>query len=277
MSGAVFSFTAMAIAGRFVRTTLDTFELMMYRSFIGVIIVLVVAGFCGTLWQIRLRNLRQHVIRNLAHFAGQNLWFYALPLIPLAQLFALEFTTPLWVILFAPLFVGEKITRSSLLCAAVGFAGVLLVARPGASGLSPGLITAALAAIGFAVSTLLTKRLTRIDSITCIMFFLTATQAVFGIITAGYDGQITLPDGDTSLWLIVIGFAGLTAHFCITQALRIAPATVVVPFDFARLPVIAVVGTLLYHEPIHPLTILGAVVIFVANYLNILSNTQKKP
>ena len=76
-------------------------------------------------------------------------------------------------------------------------------------------------------------------------------------------------------WLIVIGLGGLLAHFCLTTALSIAPATVVIPVDFARLPVIAVVGMLVYNEPIDLFVILGAAIIFGANYLNIWSETRK--
>ncbi len=259
MSGAVVSFTSMAIAGRAVSSELDTFELMMYRSFVGVIIVLVVARCAGTLHQVNLRHVRQHAIRNLAHFTGQNLWFHALPLIPLAQVFALEFTTPLWVILLAPAMLGERLTRTRILAAIIGFSGVLMVAGPDVAGLSPGVVSAALAAIGFAMTTVLTKHLTRRESTTTILFFLTTMQAAFGIITAGHDGDIALPDSTTAPWLLVIGCAGLMAHFCITRALGIAPASVVSPFDFARLPVIVVVGALLYDEPVHMLTLLGAV------------------
>jgi drug/metabolite transporter (DMT)-like permease len=82
--------------------------------------------------------------RNVIHFAGQNLWFYALTVLPLAQVFALEFTSPLWVILLAPLFLGERLTARALLAGLIGFAGVLVVARPDFGNLHPGLIAAAL-------------------------------------------------------------------------------------------------------------------------------------
>jgi len=101
-------------------------------------------------------------------------------------------------------------------------------------------------------------------------------QLVFGVIMAGYDGDITLPDAQTAPWLLLIAIAGLTAHYCYTNALAIAPATVVVPIDFARLPAIAIVGMLLYHEALDVWVLVGAAVIFAGNYLNILSETRKK-
>lgn len=275
MSGSIISFTLMAIAGRELASDLDTFELMLWRSVIGVIIVLSVGSYADTLNQVNTRHFSRHVFRNLAHFTGQNLWFFALPLIPLAQVFALEFTVPVWVMIFAALFLGERMTPIRLFSVLLGFTGILLVARPDNASISPGFIAAALAAIGFAVTTILTKQMTRHDSITKIMFWLVITQTVFGLITAGYDGEITLPASHTAPWLILVGICGLLAHFCIARALTIAPAMIVSPIDFARLPIIVVVGIVLYSEPLEWTAIIGAFIIFGANYLNILTESRK--
>lgn len=274
MTGAIVSFSAMAVAGRAVSFELDTFEIMMYRSFIGVALVIAIGGALGRLSEIRTRDLHIHGIRNLCHFTGQNLWFYAVTAIPLAQVFALEFTSPLWVTLLAPLILGERLTRTRAIAALMGFAGILIVARPGAAELSPGLIAAAASAVAFAGSILFTKMLTRTETITCILFWLTVMQAVFGIIAAGYDGDVALPSATTAPWLVLIGCAGLVAHLCLTNALAVAPATVVVPLDFVRLPVIALVGMALYGEALDVYVVLGAAIIFIANYLNILTESR---
>lgn len=275
MTGAIVSFTLMAIAGRAVSLDLDTFEIMLYRSLIGIVVVVAVASATGQLHGIRARKMGWHAARNLSHFAGQNLWFYAITVIPLAQVFAMEFTSPLWVLLFSPLVLGERLTKTRILAALAGFIGILLVARPGFAEIHPGLILAGLAAIGFAGSAVFTRRLTRTEGITSIMFWLTAMQAVFGVICAGADGDIALPSGDNLPWVILIALAGLVAHFCITSALALAPATVVMPIDFTRLPVIALVGVLLYAEPLDPFVLLGAAIIFGANYANILAETRR--
>ncbi|MEL7177980.1 MAG: DMT family transporter [Pseudomonadota bacterium] len=269
MTGAIGSFTAMAIAGRAVSFELDTFEIMMFRSFVGIVLVLVIAGAAGTLEQITRRNLGLHAIRNLCHFTGQNLWFFALTMIPLAQLFALEFTSPLWVLLLSPLFLGERLTRPKVLAALVGFTGVLIVVRPDFNALNIGVICAAASAIFFAGTAIATRKLTRSETITCILFYLTVMQAGFGIIAAGYDGDIALPSAASVPWLVLIGCAGLLAHFCLTTALSLAPASVVMPIDFVRLPVIAVIGALFYNEAIDLWVFVGAVLIFGANYANI--------
>ena len=269
MVGAIIAFTSMAIAGRAASLDLDTFEIMLYRSCVGFTTVLVVGKIFGTLGQVRLAHMGLHTARNLAHFSGQNLWFFAITVIPLAQVFALEFTTPIWVIMLSPLILRERITPIGTISAAIGFVGILIVARPGAATISPGIISATLCAIAFAFTATFTRKLTRTETITCILFFLTGMQAIFGLIAAGYDGDIALPSLATLPWVIGIGFAGLIAHFCLTTALSIAPATVVMPMDFARLPIIAVVGIILYAEPIDALVILGGVLIFGANYVNI--------
>ena len=276
MTGAIASFSAMAIAGREVSFELDTFEIMMYRSFIGIAIVLILGSYFGALGQITRRHLGTHLTRNIAHFTGQNLWFYAVTLIPLTQLFALEFTSPLWVLLLSPMVLGERLTRMRVLAAIMGFVGILVITRPWEFGISFGVTTAALSAVAFAWTTLMTKKLTRSETVTCVLFYLTVTQAVFGIICAGYDGDIAVPSMVALPYVVIIALCGLLAHFCITSALSVAPATVVIPVDFARLPVIAVIGMLAYGEALDILVVAGAILIFVGNYSNILHETRER-
>ena len=276
MIGAIASFSSMAVAGREVAIELDTFEIMMFRSLLGVVVVVLVAGMTGTWRQINTQNMGLHAARNLAHFTGQNLWFFAVTVIPLAQVFALEFTSPLWVIVLSPLVLGEKLTPMRALAAIMGFIGILIIARPGVTAVDMGVITAAACAIFFALSIMFTKRLTRTQSITCILFYLTTMQLVFGLIAAGYDGDIKIPTSATVPFVLVIGIAGLLGHFCITKALALAPATVVMPIDFIRLPAIAVIGMLLYNEPLDLWVGVGAAIIFIGNYLNIWSETRRK-
>lgn len=274
MIGAIVSFTSMAIAGRAVSFELDTFEIMMYRSLLGVVVVVSMAGVAGTLREVRLNRWSLHLVRNMAHFFGQNCWFYAITVIPLAQVFALEFTAPLWVLLMAPLFLGERLGWQKLMFAAIGFVGILVVARPDFNNPEPGILFAAAAAIGFAGTAIATKLLTRTETITCILFFLTTMQAVFGVVFAGFDGDIALPSPASVPWLVVIGVAGLVAHFCMTKALSLAPASTIMPVDFVRLPVIALIGMAFYNEPLDLWVLIGALMIFGSNYANILREAR---
>ncbi|MCZ4266556.1 DMT family transporter [Rhodobacteraceae bacterium G21628-S1] len=275
MIGAILSFSAMAIAGREASLSLDTFEIMMYRSFVGVVVVAVAITVLRRWHMVSTKRLAQHGLRNMAHFTGQNLWFYAVSVIPLAQVFALEFTSPIWVILLAPLLLGEKLTRMRGIAVTLGFIGILIVARPSPSTFNIGLACAAGSAIFFALTNIATKRLTRNESIWSIMFWLTTMQLIMGIIFAGWDFDITLPDAQSLPFILIIGCAGLSAHFCITNALSLAPAALVVPIDFARLPFIALLGWLIYGESVEIWLFVGAALILAGNFINIVSSRQQ--
>jgi len=277
MTGAIASFTAMAVAGRAVSFELDTFEIMLYRSLVGMVIVIAIGAALGRLGEARTRRIRLHAFRNLAHFTGQNLWFFAITVIPLAQVFALEFTTPIWAIFLSALFLGERITRYGMIAAGLGFLGILLVARPEAGGASAGILAAAMAAVAFATTAVCTRSLTKTETIFAIMFWLTVIQAIFGLVCAGIDGDIAAPSAATAPWLLLIACAGLLAHFCLTNALSIAPASIVMPLDFARLPVVAIVGMLLYDEPLELVIFGGAALIFLGNYINITRGQAPAP
>ena len=276
MTGAIASFSAMAVAGRQISFALDTFEIMLYRSLIGIVIVCTAATLTRSWGQVGTRDLPLHLVRNLAHFTGQNLWFFAVASIPLAQVFSLEFTSPIWVLLLSPLLLGERLTARGLTAAAIGFAGVLLVTRPGSAPITPGLLAAAACAIFFALTAIFTRKLTRTHAITDILFYLTTMQAVFGLVCAGIDGDIALPGPATAPWLVLIGCAGLAAHWCLTTALSLAPATVVMPIDFARLPAIALIGALVYGERIDAALVAGGALILAGNWVNLSGARQAR-
>ena len=173
------------------------------------------------------------------------------------------------MILLAPLFLGEKLTRVKLIAAALGFIGTLIVARPDFSAFDSGVAAAALAAVCFAATNIATKSLTRHETIVSIMFWLTSMQLVMGLIMAGHDGIVTWPTAQSLPWLVLIGLCGLTAHFCLTTALSLAPASIAIPVDFIRLPVAFTLGWVLYGETLDPAVILGASLILAAITLNL--------
>lgn len=275
MMGAVVSFSAMAVAGREMSSELNTFEIMTYRSIIGAVVMIMIITWFRLWDQIRIDKIYLHSFRNLIHFIGQNLWFYALTLIPLSHLFAFEFSVPIWVTIAAPFLLAERLTPLRIISVIIGFVGILIVTRPWAAGLSIGIIAAALCAIAFAGTAITTKQLTQTQSITCILFWMTVIQLILSMICTGYDGKITLPSSDTALWIVIVGVAGLFAHLCITSALKLAPATIVMPIDFTRLPLIAIIGMIFYNEPLDLWVIVGAIIIFGSNYLNIWSEKRQ--
>ena len=276
MIGAMFSFSLMAVSGRELATNLNTFEIMLFRSIIGFSIVLAIGYFAKTLAEIKRDRLGLHLFRNLAHFSGQNLWFLAVASIPFSQLFALEFSTPVWVALLAPLFLGEVLTRQRVLAVILGFAGVLIVARPDINQFDFAIVAAVACAICFAGSMMATKSLTSDQSITCILFWLTLMQLAMGLVATVFTGTITFPEGINIFWIVIVGIGGLTAHFCITNALALAPAIVVIPLDFMRLPLISVIGFLAYGETFELPILVGAGVIFIAILLNLKAEKQRQ-
>lgn len=269
MIGASLSFTLLAIAGRALQQELNTFELMLYRSVIGFFIICVALSRSPLGFeQIRTQRISLHIKRNIFHFAGQNLWFWAVAAIPLAQLVALEFTNPLWVALLAPLMLNESLTRTRIFAAVLGFIGVLIVARPGYSPIELGHLAGLGAAIGFAMNTIFTRQILSTDSVLCVLFWMTLLQSLASLVLS-LPGGIPWPSPPLLPWIAVVGIAGLTAHISLTSALNSAPATIVAPLEFIRLPMMAIVGALVYGETLETAVFIGAVVIIAANFLNL--------
>lgn len=276
MLAAIASFVAMAVAGREIQTEMNTFELMLYRSAIGFLIVVAIAaakGRLGAVWRSRHPGL--HAVRNLFHFTGQNLWFYAVTAIPLSQLAALEFTNPIWVALLAPFLLGERLTRARILAALLGFAGVLVVAQPGASPFGLGHAAALAAGLCFALNTILTRRIMAFDPVMCVLFWMTLLQGAASLVLS-LPGGIPLPSAGILPWIAVVGLTGLGAHYALTSALRHAPAGVVAPMEFLRLPIITLVGIWMYAEPLRPAVFVGAGIIILGNLISLRAETRAR-
>ena len=269
MTGAIVSFVLMAIGGRAIQVELNTVELMFWRSLIGFgIVCAVIAGNRRGFAQVRTQHWKLHATRNVFHFFGQNMWFFGLTAITLSQLIALEFTMPIWVLLLAPFVLGETLTARKIGIALVGFVGVLMVARPGIEPVQIGHLAGILAAIGFAMNLIFTRRIMRHDTVLCVLFWMTLTQAGMGLALALLFG-FTWPSRSLLPWLVVVAIAGLTAHYSLTSALGLAPATMVAPMEFARLPIIAFVGMWLYGDSLDIMVFLGAMIIFSAHFWNL--------
>ncbi len=269
MVGGVLCLTSMAIAGKEISLQIDTFEILFYRSVIGVSIILFFLIKKKQLHEINLKEIRTHLKRNIAHFTGQNLWLYALASITLAEVTSLEFTMPIWIVLFSYFMLDEQMDKFKILSVFIGFIGVLITVRPDIESINLGLIAAAISAIVFALTNIYTRRLTRTESTLTILFFLTTMQLIFGFITSLLDGKLDMPTNENIAWILVIGFAGLGAHYCITTALSLAPPTVVAPIDLLRLPIVVLIGVLFYSEQGDIFIYFGAGLIILANFINL--------
>ena len=292
MGVALLSFSAIAIAGRESGRVLPTTELIFWRSLIGVVVLGSIYRWHGSASDgPHTTVLPLHMVRSLVHYSAQYAWLYALTLIPLAELFALEFTSPLWVALLAPAFLGERLTVWRMAAAGIGFVGALLVVEPGlVSGrlqltASIGTFYAIAAAMGFAVSIILTKRLTRVDPALRILFWMQLLQGIIAIVILSVMG---LRVGQSPLaltlstplhiwgWIALLGIAGLGAHFGLTRAIGLVDAIIVAPLDFLRLPLIAAVGAVFYAESLRPSVAIGTAVVVLGNAINLWAERRAK-
>jgi drug/metabolite transporter (DMT)-like permease len=268
MAVALFSFSGIAIAAREAGGELGALDIMVCRSWLGVLILLALQYANGrSIADLRTGQLPLLTLRSTVHFIAQYAWLVAVTLIPLAQLFAIEFTAPLWTALLAPLFLKERLTGIRLLSAALGFAGILVVVSPGSLALGHGTVFAFVAAIGFALNFLLTKRLIRRDGAFLLLFYLHLIQGFIAIALVAPDFKV--PSPVTGFWVAALTVLGLFAHYALARAFSLADAIVVAPMDFLRLPLIAVVGVVLYNEQLAVALVIGAAIIVAANLLNI--------
>jgi drug/metabolite transporter (DMT)-like permease len=266
MVGALFSFLSMAIAGRELSAELNTFQILFFRSAIGLVIISIVLSRFG--WsQVRTQHPGLHLVRNCAHYVGQFGWFFAISVIPLAQVFAIEFTIPIWTAVLAPFLLAERLTAMRSLVIAIGFGGILIILRPGMVPLEIGAASALMAAVGYALSHTLTKKITRTDTPLAVIFYMTVLQLPMGAVPSLLDW--TTPSMAMLPWLVVVGATALSAHYCMARAFAHADAMVVVPMDFLRLPMVAMLGLFFYGEPLDPWVLAGAAVIFAAIFINI--------
>ena len=274
MMTAVVSFTLIAIAGREATKGVAVIEVVFWRSlmaFGGVVLVMLVTR--QRFRQLLTARAGLHWLRNAIHFCAQFSWLTALTLIPLAQLFAIEFTAPLWVAVMAPLALGERLTVLRVLAAILGFAGILVIVRPGLADLTAGAVFALVAALGFAASMICTKQLTRTDSITTVLFYMFGLQALIALIPAWPSLHMLTPE--TWGWIALVAVLGLCSHYALTRAFTLADAIVVAPMDFIRLPLIAVLGVWLYAEPLDPWVLIGGGIVVLGNIVNIWGERRK--
>jgi drug/metabolite transporter (DMT)-like permease len=266
MGGAVLAFATMAIGVRELLRTMAPFEVLFIRSAVMLAIVLALVPRAGVA-ALGTRHFRLHAWRNLFHFGGQWSWIYAIGALPLATVFAIEFTMPVWTALLAYLFLKEKLSFPRLVMLACGIAGVLIILRPGAAPVEPAAFIMLAGAFGYAAQMIFTKRLAATDAPIAVLFWMPVLQAPLAL-AAAIPSWVAPRLADLH-WMLLLGVGSYSAHYCMMRAMKIADATVVVPVDFARLPLIAVVGAVFYAEPFDPLVLAGAALIFAGTYYSL--------
>jgi len=277
MGGALFSFSATAVAVRELASTLSVFEMLSMRSAAAVVILLGLAVAKPHLRpKLRPRRVGLHLARNVIHFGGTYAWTLGVTLLPLATVFALEFTTPAWVGLLAVLVLSERMDAARLTAIVLGFVGVIVILRPGIGAFQPASFIVLGAAIAFALTAIATKKLVATESTFAILFFMNLIQLPLNL--AGVRGAFWLKvDAVHVLPLAGICICGLLSHFCLTNAYRHGDAIMVVPLDFLRIPLIALVGWRLYGEALDPFVLVGSLIIIGGILWNLRSEAKVRP
>jgi drug/metabolite transporter (DMT)-like permease len=275
MTGALFSFCAMALAVRALANTLSIAEILSIRSAFGALVLSVLTVIRPELRStLAFRRMGLHLVRNSVHFAGQYAWAVSVTLLPLATMFALEFTTPAWVALLAVPLLKERMSVARAGSVVLGFLGVLIIVRPGMESFRPAVLIMLAAAVGFAITLIVTKKLTGMVSTFAILFWMNWMQLPMALAACdpGFLGKLAIVDLPAVLGIAV---AGLTSHLCLTNAFRAGEATVVVPLDFLRIPLIALAGWLLYDEALDGFVFAGAAVIIAGILWNLRAETRR--
>ena len=267
MAGWLSAMVVLAVAGREATRELAVFQIMELRSVIGLLLLYPLVHRSGGFTAMKTQRLAQHIGRNTVHYAAQFGWFVALTMIPLAQLVAIEFTMPIWTAVLAVAVLGERMGGWKSAAVLLGLVGVAIIVRPHTGAIAPGQLIALAAAVGFAVSVIMVKRLTRTESTVAIVFWMLVVQSVLGLLPALQAWR--WPSAQAWPWVIVIAICGTFSHFCMARAMVYADATVVVPMDFLRVPLTALAGWLVYAEGIDAITLLGAGLILAGNLLNL--------
>ena len=271
MVGAMIALSGMAVAGRELSSELNAFQISFTRSFIclfSLIVLLIIIGFK----KVKTKIIKLHIFRNTIHFGGQAGWLYGVALLPLAEVFAIEFTAPIWTAILATILLKEQLTIYRTASILAGFIGILIILRPGLQIIQPAALVVLFATICFASTYVFTRHMSSTESPLTIIFYMNLVQLPIGLATSIPDWKI--PSFELWPWALLIGLTGLASHFCFAHAFRHADAAVVTPLDFMRLPLIAFIGFNFYDEGWDFLILFGGTIIFAGNLFNIYSESR---
>lgn len=274
MLGTLASFCLMAVAVRELSGQINTFQVLFFRSVIGLLVISLIIASTRNIKLYRTNRIGLHLVRNLFHFIGQYGWFVGIGLLPLAEVFALEFTVPLWTVIIAYFFLKEKFTVQKIISIMFGVLGVIVIVQPGIEILHYASLIVIGSAICYAISHASTKSLSSTENPLTILFLMCLVQLPIGLFFTLFYWQD--PTDIQWLWITVIGITALSAHYCMAQAMQYTEVTVVVTMDFFRLPLIAIIGVALYSEQLEITLLLGALLMLLGNLLNVYAPRRGK-
>ena len=258
MTAAAFWFSVMNVFVRLATEEMAALEVAFFRNFFALAFMLpwlARAGFGA----LRTTRIKLHLLRALFALMTMITWFSALALLPLGEAVALNFTVPLFATAGAALVLGEAVRARRWTATVVGFLGTLIILRPGFAEITPAMALPILAAVSMACASLTVKSLSRTERASTIVIYMTLFLTPLSLIPALFVWQ--WPSLETLGYLIGLGGSGALAHLLLTIAFGKADASAVIPFDYARLPFVAVIAFFLFGEVPDLWTWLGAAVI----------------
>lgn len=249
--------SGIAAVGKEVTTNLPAFQVAFIRAVL--ILIFLAPWFHRIGWrEIRPNRLGIHLLRGVVSAAAVLLWFWALPRVPLADLIALEFTSPLFVIIAAILFLGEKAVAWRIGALIVGFAGAMIIVRPGFTDISIGVIAVLVSAVCFAANRVLAKLLLRTNTATTCIAVRAGLITLFMMPLALWVWQE--PTAAQWGWLLLLGVFSVVNQFTATWAIKLADLGAIEPVNFLRLVWGALIGLALFAEIPSALTLLGGTI-----------------
>ena len=254
-------FVAVTVLVRHLGSDMPAVEAAFIRYLIGVLLVL------PMIWRLRWRLIDRHryglfALRGLLHGAAVMLWFFAMARIPLAEVTAIGFSTPVITALGAILLFREPIRIRRMLAIAAGFVGTLVILRPGFQAIEAGSLAQLTAAFFFAGSFLLTKKMTQRESSGDILVMLSIFCTLALLPGALYYWRE--PTLLEVAWLALVAVFATAGHYAVTRAISYAPLTVTQPLSFLQLVWAVLFGYLLFDEVPDVWVIVGAGIVVAA-------------
>jgi drug/metabolite transporter (DMT)-like permease len=237
---------------------LHPLEIVFFRSLFGFAAMVPWLSRQG-LGALRTRRPALIGLRTLLGFISMATWFSALAVVPLGNAVALGFTAPLFAAVAAVVVLREKIRARRIIALLVGFAGMLIILRPGAQSVGVGQVMVVVSALSMALSVITMKVLTRTEQVGSLVVYQTMLTTPIALVPALFVW--TWPSAEMWFWVILIGVVASTAHMAFTRAFSLADTMYLMPFDYLRLPQVAFLGWMLFGEPTDLYTWIGAAVI----------------
>ena len=257
-------FAVMAIFIKFLGTRLDSFQVAFFRCLFGWLAIM--PFVLRHPWEaIRTTHLPLHAVRGVLGSIAMFCGYYAIAHMPLADFMGLSFSRPLFTVLCAVLLLREVVGWRRWSATAVGFLGVLIMARPGSHGFNPAALFALGEACTVAFLSILVKRLPAREMPLGILFWYGMFSSAAAFLPTVFFFW-TWPTPVEWLWLLAVGALGAFAHFCYIRAFRTGEASAVVAFDYLRLPFAGFVGWVVFAELPTIWTLVGAAIIVASTF-----------